>query len=113
MSGVFEVKKTKKKIILASAALVLIIAVAALIIFFAVGDDEEPVVLPPQETYIYKDFEYTVLDNGKIEIISYNGKAQDVDIPDAIAGRTVYSIGESAFRGARTSPWKARRKNGS
>lgn len=46
---------------------------------------------------IFEDFEYQVLESGTVEVTKYNGVGGEVAIPDAIAGKTVSSIGESAF----------------
>ena len=45
----------------------------------------------------YGDFEYSVLDDGTVEITGYSGSAEKVDIPEMIDGRSVTSIGEDAF----------------
>ena len=47
----------------------------------------------------YQDFEYSVLDNGTVAITKYNGSAEKVVIPQKIDGKSVTSIGESAFNG--------------
>ena len=46
----------------------------------------------------YGDYEYSVLDDGTVEITGYNGSAEKVDIPSKIENKSVTSIGESAFR---------------
>ena len=46
----------------------------------------------------YGDFEYDVLDDGTVEITGYNGNAEKVDIPAEIDGKSVTSIGKSAFQ---------------
>lgn len=43
-----------------------------------------------------KEFEYQKVDGG-IEITKYNGTASEINIPEEIDGKTVVSIGESAF----------------
>ncbi|CDA73129.1 fibronectin type III domain protein [Ruminococcus sp. CAG:579] len=45
----------------------------------------------------YGDFNYTVLDDGTVEITSYNGSDDDVVIPSKIKGKKVTSIGAWAF----------------
>ena len=45
----------------------------------------------------YGDFEYDVLDSGTVKITKYNGNAEKVDIPKTIDGKSVTSIGLSAF----------------
>jgi hypothetical protein len=59
-----------------------------------------------KKTFNDKDFEYTILDNGKIEIASYIGTDYEIVIPSAIEGRSVYSIGEGAFRSLNISSVK-------
>ena len=44
-----------------------------------------------------EDFEYDLLSNGTIEITGYSGTIANVNIPSSIDGKTVSSIGESAF----------------
>ena len=46
----------------------------------------------------YGDFEYSVLDDGMVEITDYNGSAEKVDIPEKINGKSVTSIGNGAFK---------------
>ncbi len=45
----------------------------------------------------YGDFQYSVLDDGTVEITGYNGSAETVVIPDTIDRKSVTSIGEFAF----------------
>ncbi len=45
----------------------------------------------------YGDYEYSVRDDGTVEITDYNGSAEKVDIPEKIDGKSVTSIGEYAF----------------
>ena len=45
----------------------------------------------------YGDFQYSVLDDGTVEITDYNGSAEKVDIPEKIDGKSVTSIGDYAF----------------
>ena len=47
----------------------------------------------------YGDFEYGVLGDGTVEITDYNGSAEKIDIPEAIDGKSVTSIGGWAFSG--------------
>ena len=48
-------------------------------------------------TLTYGDYNYTVLDDGTVEITSYNGSDDDVVIPSKIKGKNVTSIGRWAF----------------
>ena len=45
----------------------------------------------------YGDFEYSVRDDGTVEITDYNGNAKTVDIPETIDGKSATRIGDSAF----------------
>ena len=46
----------------------------------------------------YGDYEYSVRDDGTVEITGYNGSAEKVDIPNTIDGKSVTRIGDEAFR---------------
>ena len=46
----------------------------------------------------YRDFEYSVFDDGTVTITNYNGSAEKVDIPEMIDGKSVTEIGWSAFK---------------
>ena len=78
-------------IILTSLGIVAVIAVL-LICFFVFRQTPHE-----RELFIHGDFEYTVLEDGRIEIYSYRGEESEVSIPTAIDGRSVASIGEFAF----------------
>lgn len=45
----------------------------------------------------YGNFGYGILDDGTVEITDYIGSAENVDIPAEIDGKSVTSIGSSAF----------------
>ena len=45
----------------------------------------------------YGNFEYSVRDDGTVEITDYNGSAEKVEIPEKINGKSVTSIGNYAF----------------
>ena len=45
----------------------------------------------------YGDFDYSVLDDGTVEITKYIGSAEKVEIPEKINGKSVTGIGEYAF----------------
>jgi len=45
----------------------------------------------------YNDFYYNVIDENTVELISYEGNKDTVDIPESIAGKNVISIHEAAF----------------
>lgn len=49
-------------------------------------------------TLTYGDYNYTELDDGTVEITSYNGSDDDVVIPSKIKGKKVTSIGSYAFK---------------
>ena len=46
----------------------------------------------------YGDFEYSVRDDGTVEITGYSGSAEKVDIPEKIDGKSVTRIGYDAFK---------------
>ena len=52
-----------------------------------------------RETFTSGDYEYALLDDGTIEITTYYGSANRLAIPAKLDGKTVTSIGDSAF------PW--------
>ena len=45
----------------------------------------------------YGDYEYSVRDDGTLEITKYTGSAEKLDIPEKINGKSVTSIGDEAF----------------
>ena len=47
----------------------------------------------------FGDYEYSVLNDGTVEITGYSGSAEKVDIPEKIDGKSVTSIGNYAFSG--------------
>ena len=64
------------------------------------NEPPEPPVDPdePEDPDIpVEPFSYSVLDDGTVQITAYNGSAEKVDIPEKIDGKSVTSIGESAF----------------
>ena len=88
-------KLTKKQLIIISAAAVCIAALVlalALALFF--GKE-----IPEREVFNYGDFGYIIKDDGRVEIVSYAGTDTEVVVPTAIDGRSVTSIGASAFSG--------------
>ena len=46
---------------------------------------------------VWGDYEYSVLDDGTLEITDYYGSATELEIPAEIDGKSVTSIGDSAF----------------
>jgi hypothetical protein len=85
----------KKKFLSAVCALVLVFgSAAALPQGFAKLDSA---ITASAETY--GDYEYSVLDDGTVEISKYNGSDEEVNIPSTIDGKKVTSIGGSAFDG--------------
>ena len=55
------------------------------------AEDEE------RETFTSGDYEYALLDDGTVEITGYSGDAEELIIPDTLAGKKVTSIGDEAF----------------
>ncbi|MBQ9376127.1 MAG: leucine-rich repeat protein [Ruminococcus sp.] len=54
-----------------------------------------PVMTVSAETY--GDYEYTVIEDGTVEITKYNGSATTLDIPSEIDGKAVTQIGKYSF----------------
>ena len=73
-------KRTKK------IALIML-AVALMAVCFVFGASAET----------WGDYEYTVLEDGTVEITKYNGTETELVIPEEIDGKKVTSLGESAF----------------
>lgn len=86
--------RNKKQIALILSVCAVIIA--ALICVIALASSEKK---GREEIFVYEDYEYIILENGRLEIVSYSGKSNNINVPDAINGRSVYSIGEGVFRG--------------
>ena len=63
----------------------------AMLCLFACTAAEEPTV------YRSGDYKYVLLEDGTAEIFQYTGKAETLDVPDALDGHQVTSIGNSAF----------------
>ncbi|MGN0623313.1 MAG: leucine-rich repeat domain-containing protein, partial [Oscillospiraceae bacterium] len=82
-----------KKILagLVSAAL----ALGCLALPAEVAEKLDSVITASAETY--GDFEYTVLDDGTVEISDYNGSDTSITIPSSIKGKSVSTIGSFAF----------------
>lgn len=55
------------------------------------AEDEE------RETFTSGDYKYALLDDETVEITWYSGDAEELIIPDTLAGKTVTAIGEYAF----------------
>ena len=52
-----------------------------------------------QEIFTYGDFRYTINENNEITITGCSDYYSSVNIPSVIDGKTVTTIGDSAFRG--------------
>ena len=92
----------KKKVIIISLATVLFLAVIGLVLFFALrgGDDPTP---SDGNVYIYRDFRYVILDDGTVGISGYTGSGGEINVPDAIEGRSVSSVEPGAFSASSVS----------
>ncbi len=84
----------KKRILSCAAALCMAFGAAA---YLPEGFAPQSGIMAQAETY--GDFEYTVLDDGTVEIRKYNGSDTDVNIPSKIDEKKVTSIGDNAFWG--------------
>lgn len=51
------------------------------------------------ETFISGDYEYTILEDGTVEITGYRGEAEGIEVPQELDGYTVKNIGKNAFTG--------------
>ena len=66
------------------------LCIAAGVIVWPVGTKEV-------RAEVFEGFEYVEISNKTVEITKYTGADAEVVIPDEIDGKTVVSIGESAF----------------
>ncbi len=89
-----------KKLISALAALCMAMG-AANCLPDALANDMS-ITVQAADTYVYGDYEYTVLADGTAEISKYIGKNEQVTIPLTINGKRVTSLGENAFINNRT-----------
>ena len=87
-------KRFKKGLALLLSALVVFSVCSAAAV--SVGAVESTAV-SSGETLVFGDYNYTVLDNGTVEITKYNGSAAEIIIPSEIEGKSVTSIGYGAF----------------
>ena len=82
----------KKIIIIASSVVILVAAIVVLLcIVLSRGND------PIREVFSRGDFDYTIRDDGRIEIVAYRGSDKNVVVPSVIEGKTVASIGNEVF----------------
>ena len=54
-----------------------------------------------EDVFTSGDYQYCILEDGTAEITNYFGRDSVVSIPETLDGKTVTSIGESAFSGCR------------
>lgn len=71
--------------------LVLFIMLMAAVMLTSAAAEEKPTV------YTSGDYKYVLLEDGTAEITDYTGKANELDIPAALNGHPVTSIGSHAF----------------
>lgn len=87
-------KRFKKGLtLLLSALMVLSVCSAAAVSVGAV----ESTAVSSGTTLVFGDYEYTVLDDGTVEITGYNDSDTEIVIPSEIEGMKVTSIGYGAF----------------
>ncbi len=55
-----------------------------------------------REVFLSGDYEYALLDDKTVEITGYTGNDETLEIPSAISGKRVTSIGSSAFYSCRS-----------
>ena len=89
-----SIKLTKKQLIIIISAVVLL-ATALTVTLVLLGGREES----ERSVFYYGDFGYVIKDDGKVEIVSYSGSDTAVEVPTAIDGMSVTSIGAGAFLG--------------
>lgn len=89
-------KKVKRLTAVILSALMITSAFSALPVSAATIESDTSAV-SSDENFISGDYEYTLLDDGTIEISKYVGNDSDVTIPDEIDGKKVTSIGKGAF----------------
>ena len=89
-------KKAKRLTAVILSALMAVSAFSALPVSAAEVESNTSAV-SSDENFISGDYEYSLLDDGTIEISKYVGNDSDVTIPDEIDGKKVTSIGKGAF----------------
>ena len=89
-------KKVKRLTAVILSALMAVSAFSALPVSAAEVESNTSAV-SSDENFISGDYEYSLLDDGTIEISKYVGNDSDVTIPDEIDGKKVTSIGKGAF----------------
>ena len=57
----------------------------------------EEAVEEEQVIYTCEDYEYALLDDGKVEIMRLRREMEALEVPDVLDGLTVTSIGDEAF----------------
>ena len=89
-----KLKEKKKLIIILSSVLLASAILLSVGLFLLLSDDDTE---KPEEIFVYGDFEYSLLGENEIEIISYLGSTTDIVIPTGIDSRAVTSIADKAF----------------
>ena len=90
------VEKTKKLTAIVLTAIMIASAFSVLPVSAAIIENDTSVV-SASDTLKSGDYEYSLLDDGTVEITKYIGSVSDVTIPNMIGGKKVTSIGESSF----------------
>ena len=90
------VEKTKKLTAIILTAIMIASAFSVLPVSAATIENDTSVV-SASDTLKSGDYEYSLLDDGTVEITKYIGSVSDVTIPNMIGGKKVTSIGESSF----------------
>ena len=90
------VEKTKKLTAIVLTAIMIASAFSVLPVSAATIENDTSVV-SASDTLKSGDYEYSLLDDGTVEITKYIGSVSDVTIPNMIGGKKVTSIGESSF----------------
>ena len=74
---------------------VLLLVLLMIVPFFTGAEGTDGMQEPAR--YTYGDYEYIVLEDGTAEIVRCSNAEGELAIPDTLDGRTVSSIGDSAF----------------
>lgn len=87
----------KKKILSAVLALTLVFGSAAVLGEGYFAESSDISASAASEEKVSGDYKYKILDDGTAQITDYTGKAATLTIPSTLGGKTVTSIGSTAF----------------
>ena len=90
-------KKTKKRTLSMVMAVAMLCGSATIMPPNTFGDSLSMTVSAAVTTYNDGDYEYSILDNGTVEIVKYKGNGSVLSIKSNLGGKNVTKIGDSAF----------------